>query len=133
MAIFSDTGQFYTCTRAVFARMAEQDPAAGQSVARTRMILRLSVTEPAGQITLDGRREPIETYFGPTSLRPDLEIAMSSITLHRILTGQLSVLSALSAGLLKVRGPVLRALALSDVFHHMQRVYPEVLREQGLG
>jgi hypothetical protein len=132
MAIFTDTDQFYACTRAVFARMAEQDPNAGSAVSRTGMILRLIITDPAGQITLDGRHNPVQTVFGHNSLRPNLEVTMSAATLHRILLGQVSALSALGSGLLKVRGPVLRALALSELFHQMQAVYPDVLREQGL-
>jgi putative sterol carrier protein len=133
MTIFADTDQFYACTRAVFTRMAEQDPQAGSAVSRTGMILRLTVTDPAGQITLDGRHNPVQTVFGENSLRAGLQVSMSATTLHRILLGQLSVMSALGAGLVKVRGPVLKALALSDLFHHMQAVYPEVLRDQGLG
>jgi hypothetical protein len=131
MTVFTDTEQFYACTRAVFARMAEQDPGAAESVSRTGMVLRLSVTDPAGQITLDGRRNPVETIFGESSLRPHLEVTLTATTLHKILLGQLSSMSALGSGLLKVRGPVLRALALAELFHHMQAVYPEVLREQG--
>jgi putative sterol carrier protein len=132
MAIFADTDQFYACTRAVFARMAEQDPQAGSAISRAGMILRLSVTDPPGEITLDGRHNPVQSVFGQSSLRPDLEVTLSATTLHRILLGQLSGLSALGSGLLKVRGPVLRALALTELFHHMQAVYPVVLREQGL-
>jgi putative sterol carrier protein len=132
VTIFSDTEQFYACTRAVFERMAQQDPGAGEAISRTAMILRLSVTDPAGQITLDGRRDPIQTLFGENSLRPNLEVTMSAATFHRILLGELTGMGALGAGLLKVRGPVWRALALSELFHHMQRVYPDVLRDQGL-
>jgi len=132
MTIFSDTEQFYACTRAVFERMAQQDPNAGRAISQAGMILRLNVHDPLAQITLDGRHNPVQTTFGPTSLRPDLEVALSGDTLHRILTGQLTGMSALGAGLLKVRGPVLRALVLGELFHRLQVVYPEVLREQGL-
>jgi putative sterol carrier protein len=132
VAFFSDTEQFYACTRAVFVRMAEQDPRAGATVSETGMILRLTVTNPPAQITLDGRRNPVQTAFGESPLSPGLELTMAADTLHRILLGQLTGISALGAGLLKVRGPVWRVLALSDLIHHMQDVYPEVLREQGL-
>jgi putative sterol carrier protein len=133
MATFSDAEQFYTCMGAVFARMAQQDPGAGQAISRTGMILRLTMHDPPAQITLDGRHSPVQTIFRVTPLQPDLEVAMSAHTLHRILLGQLSAMSALGAGQLKVRGPVLRALSLGELFHRMQAVYPDVLREQGLG
>jgi hypothetical protein len=132
VTVFSDAEQFYACSQAVFERMAQQDPGAGEAISRTGMILRLSVTGPAGQITLDGRHNPIQTLFGETSLRPNLEVTMSADTLHRILLGGLTAVSALSGGLLKVHGPFWRVLALTELFHHMQRVYPDVLREQGL-
>ncbi len=132
MAVFTDSEQFYACTRAAFARMAQQDPGAEDIIARTGMILRLSVFDPPGQITLDGRRKPVQTIIGESTLRPDLEVSMSATTLHRILMGELSGLSALGAGLLKVRGSVLKVLTLGELFHRLQAVYPDILREQGL-
>jgi len=132
MPIFSDTEQFYACMRAVFARMGQDDPSAGKAISRAGLILRLTLHDPPAQITIDGRHNPLQISYGPSSLRPDLEVALSSDTLHKILLGQLNGMSALGAGLLTVRGPVLRALMLGDLFGHLQAVYPGVLREQGL-
>ena len=57
---------------------------------------------------------------------------MSADTLHRILLGELQLGKALSGGLLKVKGPILKTLPLSELFHQGQRYYPDVLRELGL-
>jgi hypothetical protein len=46
--------------------------------------------------------------------------------------GQTSIRSGLASGRLKARGAILKALSLSSLFQQGQKVYPQVLREQGL-
>ena len=95
-------------------------------------MIRLRTSEPEGEIALDGRQPPLKSSFGPSTLRPELDIQMSADTLHRILLGELPLGKALSGGLLKVKGPILKTLPLAELFHQGRRYYPDVLRELGL-
>ena len=130
MTIFADTDQFYTITRALFARIAKNDPGAAAAILASRLVIRVRCTGPNGEFTLDGRQRPLQTSFGPTKQRPTLDIELSADTLHHIMLGELSLKTALANGKLAVRGPVWKAMALADLFRHSQGLYPQVLKEQ---
>ncbi|MFC2036715.1 SCP2 sterol-binding domain-containing protein [Chloroflexota bacterium] len=132
MPFFADSEQFYTCARTLFARMEEDDPGAANDVLASRLIVRLHCTQPDVEITINGRQRPLQNTFGPSRVRPTLDIKMTTDTLHHILLGEQSLKKALANGLLKVHGPVWKALELADLFHRLQAIYPQVLREQGL-
>jgi hypothetical protein len=132
MPFYHDTEQLYAATQALFARIGQGNPHAADGILRARLVIRLRTSEPEGEIALDGRQAPLKSGFGPSTLRPELDIQMSADTLHRILMGELALGKALSGGLLKVKGPILKTLPLAELFHQGQRFYPDVLRELGL-
>ena len=129
MAIFANADQFYACTQALFARIEAEDPHAADKIMEERMIIRIHCTDPEAEFTINGRKHPPETTFGPASGRPTLNIDMSADTLHSIMLGELGLKSALAQGKLQVRGPVWKVTALVDLFHQLQTMYPQVLRE----
>jgi hypothetical protein len=129
MTVFADTDQFYTITRALFARIAENDPGAADAILASRLVIRVRCTDPDAEFTLDGRQRPLQTIFGPAKQRPTLDIELNAGTLHRIMLGELSLKTALANGKLAVRGPVWKAMALADLFRHSQVLYPQVLKE----
>jgi hypothetical protein len=132
MAPYTDSDQLYACTKALFSRIAEQHPGAADEILASRMVIRLRCTEPAAELTLNGRRRPLQTIFGPSNLHPTLKIDLSADTLHRIMLGELALKTALARGLLKVQGPLWKSTALADLFQPAQLLYRQVLREQGL-
>lgn len=132
MSFFASTDQLYACTRLLFERLQEQDPTAADTFLAARLLIRFRCRQPAAEITLNGRRRPLETIFGPTTLRPDVEVELAADTLHQIMLGQLSLTKAVGNGQLKARGPLYKTLALADLFYRGQALYPQVLREQGL-
>lgn len=132
MGFYADGDQFYACIRALFARIQERDPGAADAILASRLVIALRCTEPDAEITINGRQRPLQTTFGPSRLRATLDIELAADTLHHIMLGEQSMTKALANGLLKVRGPVWKAMALADLFRRGQALYPQVLREQGL-
>lgn len=132
MTIFSDTDQFYQAARALFARLQEGNPDVAKGIEAARMVLRLAFTNPDAEFTINGRQRPADVTFGPSRLRPTMDIKMEADTLHRIMLDELSLKSALAQGAFQVRGPVWKLGALADLFYHMQALYPEILRDQGI-
>lgn len=132
MAVFADSEQFYTATKALFARLAEQDPGAADAILASHLVIRVRSSDPEAEININGRKRPLQTTFGPSPTRPTLEIELAGDTLHQIMLGEQSMKKALADGRLKVRGPAWKAMALADLFRRGQTLYPEVLREQGL-
>jgi hypothetical protein len=132
MANFSDSEQFYTTTKALFARIAEEDPGAADAILASHLVIRVRSSDPEAEITINGRKRPLQTTFGPSPVRPTLDIELAADTLHQIMLGEQSMKKALADGRLKVRGPAWKAMALADLFRRGQTLYPEVLRERGL-
>jgi hypothetical protein len=126
MPVFADATQLYRCTEELFARVQEQDPQATDTILASRLVIRLRSKAPDAEITMDGRRRPVQTTFGPSPLRPTLDIELAGDTLHRVLSGTLSLKQAVANGLLKVQGPVWKTQALADLFRHGQAIYPQL-------
>ncbi len=131
MAVYVDAEQVYAYVEALFALIAEKEPGAADAVLASRLVIRLRCSEPDAEITINGRQRPLETTYGPTRLRPTLDIEMATDTLHAIMLGELGLRKALAGGLLEVRGPIWKAKALADLFHQAQDLYRQVLQEQG--
>jgi hypothetical protein len=132
MAFYADADQFYTCTKTLFTRIEEQEPGAADAILASRLVIRLRCTEPDAELTINGRQRPVQITFGPSRLRPTLDIELPADTLHRIMLGEVSLKKALANGQLKVLGPVWKATVLADLFHRGRALYSEVLHEQGL-
>jgi len=131
MAVYVDSEQLYTNVEALFTLIAEKNPGAADAVLASRLVIHLRCTEPDAEITINGRRRPLETTYGPTRLRPTFEIELTANTLHAILLGELGLAKAVTNGLVEVRGPVWRVKALADLFHQAQELYLQVHQEQG--
>jgi hypothetical protein len=131
VAFYDDSEQLYNSLSLLFARI-EEEPGAAEAILTSQLVIRLRCTAPDAEVTINGRRRPVQTTFGPSPVRPTLDIKLTADTLHDILMGQRSLRTALGNGLLQVRGPALKAMALADLFRRGQVVYPEILREQGL-
>ena len=132
MPFYTSTEQLYAATSVFFERVGKEFPHAGDAILKQTMTVRLATVEPAGVFGLDGRHAPLKSHIGAVPFRPDLDIEMPADMLHAILLGQTSIKSGLASGKLKARGAIWKALSLSDLFQQGQKVYPQVLREQGL-
>jgi hypothetical protein len=132
MGFYKNSDDFYGAARAMFTRLQEQNPDAAEAVSNGRLLIRLRCTEPAAEVFINGRRDPVAITYGGAKDRPELDIAMEADTLHHILLGELTLPNALNGKLLKVKGPVWKTVALADLFFESQRYYPEILVEQGL-
>ncbi|MCL4869574.1 MAG: SCP2 sterol-binding domain-containing protein [Anaerolineae bacterium] len=133
MPVYRDIDQFYACVRQLFAAIEQKDPNAAAPLLKSRLIIRLQLTQPAGELIINGRQAPVETHFGRNSLKPDIDIALTMDSLHAILLGQLTLTKALGSGKLTVKGPVWKATVLADLFRQSQTLYPQILQTQGIG
>ena len=95
-------------------------------------MIRLRTTDPEVEITINGRKKPVQITYGPSYPRPTLDIELAADTLHRVLLGEQSLKKALAGGLLKVHGPVWKTSHLGGLLKQGRQIYPQVLEEQGL-
>ena len=132
MAFFSSAEQLYACAQALFERIQQVEPGAADQITFARLVICFRCSEPTAEITINGRHRPLQTIFGPSNVRPELDVELMGDTLHQILLGQLNLKKAVATRLLKVKGPVWKTAALYDLFERGQTLYPQILREKGL-
>lgn len=128
MPVYQSAEQFYTVLDEGFRRMAA-DPQALADFQRRRMAVSLQTVDPATFTTIDGRVNPAKVTFGSGTNRPDLALTMSADLLHAILMDQASIKESFLSGKVQVTGNVFRAMQLADLFHQIQRVYPQVYQD----
>jgi hypothetical protein len=131
MPFYATAEQLYGCAQFLFQRILAEDPRAADAVLASRLLIAIRCYDPLADIIINGRRRPLETTFGSSPGRPDLEVQLAGDTLHQILLGRLTVKKALASGLLKARGPVWKTSALAELFERGQALYPSVLRQHG--
>ena len=127
MQPYRDTIHLYETLQHLFEQLEQYNPTAAHDFSRSRLIVRLNMTEPTGVVILNGRTTPITTLFGPENTpRPDLDITLKANALHQILLGDLSLTKALGQRSLQVKGPIFKATALANLFRQSQAIYPQV-------
>jgi hypothetical protein len=132
MPVFSGSEQVYAVMKSLLNQIGEKDPTAARTLMNSRLILRLRLRQPEAEILINARHNPLEFVYGKSTLRPDLELEITTDAMHYILTGQLRFSKALGSGQLKLHGPVWKAFVLEDIFKHLQALYPSVLRDYGI-
>lgn len=130
MAVFATPDDFYAVMRAIFQQL-DADPATTKDFRKHRMVVRICGSDPAVELVLDGRSNPIAVSFGPQPGRVDLELHLAVDLLHGILTDQESMRAAFMEGRIRVTGNVFRAIQLMDLFRKIEAIYPQVMRERG--
>jgi hypothetical protein len=132
MSYFNNTEQIYRIMQSLFDRMGGLTPDPVDALVSSHMVVRIKLTEPDAQITINGRKRPVSIDYGSSNGRADLEIGMKADTLHLILLDEYSIKQGFSNGELKVRGPIWKALSFADIFQQGRAYYPQVLNEYDL-
>lgn len=132
MSFFSSSRQFYATAQALFDKVQAEYPQAADDIRKARLLIRFNCVEPEATIMINGRREPASVSFGENRIRPEVDVDLTTDTLHYILLGELGLANALKTKELKVHGPMRKVLAVANLFHQCQAIYPRILREQGL-
>jgi putative sterol carrier protein len=132
MPVFNNDEQLYNTLKLLFKQISEQNPQVTESVNKSRLILRLSIRDPEVELLINGRSKPVKISYGPSDMRPDIDVEMTADAFHNIMLGELRLKKALGSGQMKVKGPVWKSFVLEDIFHQGQKLYSDILKEQGL-
>lgn len=126
MSVYDNNEQLYSTIKILEGRLLVENPQAGDSMINAKLSVRIRCTEPTVVLFIDGTKRPLTIAYGSTPSKPTLDIEASSDTLHHILIGELPLMKAIGSKKLRVKGPVFKAKALADLFHHMQKLYPQL-------
>ena len=130
MPTFRDTDHMYRVLGAFFERVAAQKEIADAMLAGS-FVLRMSYSNPDGQITIDLREPTLTWTFGPSDLEPELELIQSGDVAHQFWLGRLNITGAIATRKVVARGPVAKALKLLPALKPAYPLYAQVLAEIG--
>ncbi|MGE5141302.1 MAG: hypothetical protein ACM3JD_17685, partial [Rudaea sp.] len=88
MPYYPDSSALYAVLRTTFTRLAHASPEqlnGLHGLTAARLVLQLSTTAPAGEITLNGKEKQLQIVYGKYGQRVDLKVELAADTLHRIL------------------------------------------------
>jgi hypothetical protein len=132
MSIYSSDAQLYECFAQLFAAIEQRDPKAADALLKASLAIRFDCTAPVASITIDARRAPVAVHYGANDVKPTIEIGLTADTLHCLLLGDIRLGKAVGSKQLDMKGPVWKTMALADLFHHAQDLYPAVLQAHNL-
>lgn len=130
MPFYPDSETYYANMRALFACVQANYPKATEAIGNAKINILMRTAGPAADIVIRGRERPVAISYGENGAKADLEIDMAADTFHKILLGELSLKSALGSGQMKVKGPILKAMSLGDLFHVSRLCYPDIIKGQ---
>ena len=131
MSFYPDTQTLRTALTALFDRLNDT-PGAADDFVKNRMTVSLYIDNPKVFLGLDGRQKPVTISFSPDGVKPDLAIRLDADTLHGILMGTVRLRDAYFGGQIKTKGSIFKAMKLADLFRQAEKLYPDVLKDQGL-
>jgi len=131
MPFYPSPDHLYSALGQTLTRAQTHAPNAAAAVIQSRLIIQMRFTEPQAELLVNGRKDPFQIEYGPTKLRPELELRLPADTFHQILLQELEIKAAVAHGIIKVRGPVWKLASFGPVIEAGREVYPMVLRDLG--
>lgn len=136
MGVFRDADHFYECIGGLMDR-AKRDPAVGQKIAKSGLVIQFRYTDPDAVTTVDARGKPtqagayVDVINGPSNLKPDITMTMPADVAHAFWHGKVNLMRALAQREIVAQGPVPKILKLLPAVKPLYQQYPALLREKG--
>jgi len=132
MPYFEDVQPFYDCISELFDRLKD-DPEIKKKALDSKLIVHFVYSNPEGEVWIDCTGDDIALTPGPLDLDADATLTMETDTAHRFWLGKLNLIKALTSGEIESEGSVPKMLKLLPVIKPAFKIYPEILKEKGLG
>lgn len=132
MTYFDNIQPFYDCVSELFDRLSE-DPAIKKKALESKLIVHFIYQNPDGEIWIDCTGDEMVLTPGPLDLEADSTLRMDTDVAHRFWLGRLNLIKSLTSGEILSEGSVPRMLKLLPVIKPAFKIYPEILKEKGLG
>jgi alkyl sulfatase BDS1-like metallo-beta-lactamase superfamily hydrolase len=132
MPYFTDIQPFYDAIQELFVKLTG-DPAIKQKALDSKLIVHFIYSDPAGEVWIDCTGSEVKVLSGSQDLTADATLTMVTDTAHKFWLGKLNLIKSLTSGEIESEGSVPRMLKLLPVIKPAFKVYPEILKEMGLG
>ncbi len=132
MPVFQDPEKMYAVMRDMFGAVAESSPKSFDDMVKNRLTVRFKVSQPSGEITIDGKTRPPKMTYGTFSGRPDIDLELTGDVLDKLLKHEISAQKSVMEGTIKFKGNPLKLNAMLSVLKASNAFYPEALKKNGL-
>jgi hypothetical protein len=132
MPVFVDADTMYAVLRDLFGQVTENDPKAFDELIKSRLTARFRVSQPSGEVTIDGKTRPPKFTYGAFPGRPDIDLEVTGDVLDRLLKHELSAQKSVMDGTIKFKGNPLKLQGLLNVLKASNALYPQVLKAHNL-
>jgi hypothetical protein len=132
MPVYQDAETLQRVLSELFDRVIA-DPEGLKELSSKKMVFVFDVIEPAMLVTVNGRSKPPTWSLGRAAGHVSLGIRTRMDILHQLLLKEMRVRDAFTGQKVQVDGSILSALRLEGLFHVLQKHYPAVLRDLGIG
>jgi putative sterol carrier protein len=134
VGVFKDAEHLYQCM-AEMMDICGKDENMGAKVRDAKLIIRFIYHQPESQITIDAKNQPAEGYFtvyrGENDLEPEVLMEMDADVAHRFWLGKVNLVSALTRGEMKAKGPIPKIMKLLPAIKPAFAIYVEHLNNLG--
>ena len=132
MPVFKDADIMYAVMLDMFGTVIEKNPKAFEDMLKNRLTVRFKVSQPSGEVTIDGKTRPPKMTYGAFSGRPDIDLELTGDVLDKLLKHEISAQKAVMDGTIKFKGNPLKLTGMLNVLKASNTVYPEALKKNGL-
>lgn len=132
MAVFKDAETMYAVMRDMFGEVAAKNPKAFDEMVKNRLTVRFKVSQPTGEVTVDGKTRPPKMTYGAFGGRPDIDLDLTGDVLDKLLKHEISAQKSVMDGTIKFKGNPLKLNAMLTVLKASNAFYPDALKKNGL-
>ncbi|MBU4240628.1 MAG: SCP2 sterol-binding domain-containing protein [Actinobacteria bacterium] len=83
------------------------------------------------ELTVDCIKDPVEITLGPCDIKPTITMTMEAFTAHLFWMQKLNLMSAITRGQIKAKGPIPKAMRLLPLLKPFYANYREQLKSMG--
>jgi hypothetical protein len=83
------------------------------------------------EITIDCTMDPVDITMGPSDIKPTIEMSMEAFTAHLFWMQKLQLMSAITRGQIKAKGPIPKAMRLLPMLKPFYANYRQTLKDLG--
>lgn len=130
--VFKDTEMLYSVLVDFYEHL-KKHPEIGPALKKTNLCVQFVYKNPEGLITIDATGEELAIHQGEFDGKPEVTMSMNADFAHKFWHGKANLVTALTRRQVVAKGNVPKTIKLLPILKPAYDLYPQFLREKGLG
>jgi alcohol dehydrogenase class IV len=130
--VFKDTEMLYSVLIDFYEHL-KKHPEIGPALKKTNLCVQFVYKNPEGIITIDATGAELVIHQGEFDGKPEVTMSMNADFAHKFWHGKANLVTALTRRQVVAKGNVPKTIKLLPILKPAYDLYPQFLREKGLG